>query len=75
LCFIIPGCLAAVGIFSYFPDTKGMPLEEIAAIFEVYHIILAWTNVVLIFLMQDEDEIRQASLDEKADVAVSEHVA
>lgn len=52
-----------------------MPLEEIAAIFEVYHIILAWTNVVLIFLMQDEDEIRQASLDEKADVAVSEHVA
>ncbi|KIW18898.1 hypothetical protein PV08_03187 [Exophiala spinifera] len=33
LCFIIPGCLCAVGILLYFPDTLGLPLEEIAAIF------------------------------------------
>lgn len=33
LCFIIPGCIAAAGIFFYFPDTWGIPLEEVAAIF------------------------------------------
>ncbi|KAK5019535.1 MFS transporter [Cryomyces antarcticus] len=33
LCFIIPGSLAAVGIFLFFPDTWGVPLEEVAAIF------------------------------------------
>ncbi|KAH6961814.1 general substrate transporter [Ilyonectria sp. MPI-CAGE-AT-0026] len=33
LCFIIPGCLCAFGILYYFPDTLGLPLEEIDAIF------------------------------------------
>jgi hypothetical protein len=33
LCFIIPGCLSAVMIWVLFPDTLGIPLEEVAAIF------------------------------------------
>lgn len=35
LAYIIPGCLAAIGIWLFFPDTWGMPLEEIAMIFGV----------------------------------------
>ncbi|KAK4539179.1 hypothetical protein LTR36_001179 [Oleoguttula mirabilis] len=33
LCFIIPGTIAGLGIFLYFPDTNGIPLEEVAAMF------------------------------------------
>ncbi|TKA74687.1 hypothetical protein B0A49_04268 [Cryomyces minteri] len=33
LCFIIPGCISAVIIWLYFPDTWGVPLEEVAAMF------------------------------------------
>lgn len=33
LAYIIPGCLTAIGIWLYFPDTWGVPLEEIAAMF------------------------------------------
>ena len=33
LCFIIPGVVTAIGIFLYFPDTKGLALEEVAALF------------------------------------------
>lgn len=33
LCFIIPGTLMAFMILFWFPDTKQLPLEEIAAIF------------------------------------------
>ena len=35
LCLIIPGTVAAILILLYFPDTLGLPLEEIAAIFGV----------------------------------------
>ncbi|RBR07564.1 hypothetical protein FVER53590_12696 [Fusarium verticillioides] len=34
LCFIIPGCFCAAIILYYLPDTLGLPLEEINAIFE-----------------------------------------
>lgn len=33
LCFIIPGSIGAVIMFVFFPNTKGMPLEEVAALF------------------------------------------
>jgi sugar porter (SP) family MFS transporter len=33
LCFIIPGFLFGVIIWCFFPETRGMPLESIAAIF------------------------------------------
>ena len=33
LCFIIPGTLGGLALWFFFPDTKGRPLEEIAAIF------------------------------------------
>ncbi|OAL29863.1 hypothetical protein AYO22_01769 [Fonsecaea multimorphosa] len=33
LCFIIPGSIACVVMWVWFPDTKGRPLEEIAALF------------------------------------------
>ena len=33
LCFIIPSSIAAVLILVYWPDTNGLPLEEIARIF------------------------------------------
>lgn len=33
LCFIIPGSIACVVMWMRFPDTKGRPLEEIAALF------------------------------------------
>lgn len=33
LCFIIPGSIGAAIMWFFFPNTKGLPLEEIAAIF------------------------------------------
>ncbi|KAK4949973.1 hypothetical protein LTR10_011815 [Elasticomyces elasticus] len=33
LCFICPATVAAVVIFLYFPDTKGLPLESVGALF------------------------------------------
>jgi hypothetical protein len=33
LALIIPGTIGGVIMFCFFPDTKGLPLEEIAAIF------------------------------------------
>jgi hypothetical protein len=33
LAFIIPGTLACIALLLFFPDTKGLPLEEIAAPF------------------------------------------
>ncbi|PPJ50896.1 hypothetical protein CBER1_07593 [Cercospora berteroae] len=33
LCFIIPGTIGSVIMWFWFPDTKGKPLEEVAAIF------------------------------------------
>lgn len=33
LCFIIPGYIFAVGAWFLLPDTRHLPLEEIAAIF------------------------------------------
>ena len=33
LCFIIPSSIAAVLILAFWPDTNGLPLEEIARIF------------------------------------------
>jgi hypothetical protein len=33
LAFIIPGSIGGVVIWIFFPDTRGMPLEEVAAIF------------------------------------------
>ncbi|KAK5136980.1 hypothetical protein LTR08_001487 [Meristemomyces frigidus] len=33
LCFIIPGTIAGFGIYMYFPDTKGVPLEAVSAMF------------------------------------------
>jgi hypothetical protein len=41
LCFIIPGYIFAVCAWLFFPDTRHLALEEIAAIFgdadEIYH--------------------------------------
>ncbi|KAK6373317.1 hypothetical protein LTS17_008337 [Exophiala oligosperma] len=42
LCFIIPAYLFAIACFLFFPDTRGLALEEIGALFgdeehEVYH--------------------------------------
>lgn len=33
LCFIIPGILSGIAIWIFFPDTKGLALEEVAALF------------------------------------------
>jgi hypothetical protein len=33
LCFIIPGTIGAIVMWIWFPDTNGLPLEEVAAIF------------------------------------------
>lgn len=33
LAFIIPGTIGGIIMFCFFPDTKGLPLEEIAALF------------------------------------------
>ena len=33
LCFIVPGTLGAIWMATWFPDTRGLPLEEIADIF------------------------------------------
>jgi hypothetical protein len=33
LALIIPGTIGGVVMFCFFPDTKGLPLEEIAALF------------------------------------------
>ncbi|CAK4030488.1 related to sugar transport STP1 [Lecanosticta acicola] len=33
LAYVIPGCLICIGIWVCFPDTRGVPLEEVAAMF------------------------------------------
>lgn len=33
LCFIIPGTIGGIAMWIWFPDTNGLPLEEVAAIF------------------------------------------
>lgn len=33
LCFIIPGTIGGIVMWMYFPNTRGLPLEEVAAIF------------------------------------------
>ncbi|KAH0842938.1 MFS transporter, SP family, sugar:H+ symporter [Fonsecaea pedrosoi] len=33
LCLIIPGTIGGLILWNYFPDTKGVPLEELAALF------------------------------------------
>jgi hypothetical protein len=33
LCFIIPGTIGGVCMWLFWPDTRGLPLEEVAAIF------------------------------------------
>lgn len=33
LCFICPGTIGAIWMFFWFPDTRGLPLEEVADIF------------------------------------------
>lgn len=33
LCFIIPGTIGGIIMWVYWPDTNGLPLEEVAAIF------------------------------------------
>jgi len=33
LCFIIPGTIGGIIMWIFFPDTNGLPLEEVAAIF------------------------------------------
>jgi hypothetical protein len=33
LALIIPGSIGGVAMWFFFPDTKGIPLEEVAAIF------------------------------------------
>jgi hypothetical protein len=33
LCFIVPGAIMALAILCWWPDTRKMPLEEIAALF------------------------------------------
>lgn len=33
LCFIIPGSIGAIIMWFYFPNTNGLPLEEVAALF------------------------------------------
>lgn len=37
LCFIIPGSIGAAVMWFFFPNTKGLPLEEVAAIFGDAH--------------------------------------
>lgn len=37
LCFIIPGSIGAAIMWFFFPDTRGLPLEEVAAIFGDEH--------------------------------------
>lgn len=40
LCFIVPGTVMGLIIWFWFPNTKGIPLEEVAAIFgdEIEHV-------------------------------------
>lgn len=37
LAFIIPGTIGAIVMIICFPDTKGLPLEEVATLFGDYH--------------------------------------
>ncbi|KAH7084273.1 MFS transporter [Paraphoma chrysanthemicola] len=57
LVFIIPGTIGAVIIWTWFPDTNGMPLEEVAALFGD----------------QDEVAVYQAEIDIQNGVIVDVH--
>jgi MFS family permease len=57
LVFIIPGTIGAVIIWIWFPDTNGMPLEEVAALFGD----------------EDEIAVYQAEIDVRNGVIVDVH--
>lgn len=50
LCFVIPGSICGLIIWIFFPETRGVPLESIAAIFgdsaELYDFTLRETHDV-----------------------------
>ncbi|KAF2013703.1 MFS transporter [Aaosphaeria arxii CBS 175.79] len=46
LVFIIPGTIGGLVIWNFFPDTNGMPLEEIAALFGDEHEVAVYQNEI-----------------------------
>ena len=47
LCFIIPGILSAILIGLVFPDTWGLPLEEVAALFGVSPLAFSTIHIAI----------------------------
>lgn len=54
LCFIIPGTIGSVIMWIWFPDTKGKPLEEVAAIFGDVGMFLSFSCCSLVTLVANE---------------------
>ncbi|KAK4494564.1 hypothetical protein PRZ48_013920 [Zasmidium cellare] len=66
LCFIIPGTIGSVIMWVWFPDTKGKPLEEVAAIFGDVDEVAVYQRDIDVSV----DDVTGSSGDEKVGAAV-----
>ena len=60
LFFIIPGTIGSVLIWKFFPDTLGLPLEEVAAIFGDQDEVVSYMNDIEV----TEEDIRKVQAGE-----------
>lgn len=66
LCFIIPGSIGAIVMFFLFPDTRGLPLEEVAALFgDKDEVAVFQTNIDV---DEIESERRHGSMEKQTEV-------
>lgn len=75
LVFIIPGTIGAIVMWIWFPDTNGMPLEEIAALFgdtDEVAVYQAEINVQNGVIVDTHAEAKGASIDHVEDLGAGE---
>ncbi|SMQ53932.1 unnamed protein product [Zymoseptoria tritici ST99CH_3D7] len=65
LAFIIPGTIGSVIIWFWFPDTKGKPLEEVAAIFGDVDEVVVYQREIDVSADDASDDTKQKSFHEE----------
>jgi hypothetical protein len=76
LCFIIPGTIGGLCMWFLFPDTNGLPLEEVAAIFGGQDEVALYMAEIVVengahgFVVRDLGEIEKT---EATDGTMMEH--
>lgn len=72
LCFIIPGTIGALVMWFVFPDTKGLPLEEVAALFGDADEVAIYQRDIEVDPEHHIVDVRSKTAGEKVDIAHDE---